>query len=207
VPDFKPEQLLLLAGFLLPGAISMYVYGLLVPQKEFKLQERMIEALCFSLLNFIVVYVPLREVYPLDGLGSGSLSAALRIPLLQWLALVAAFIALPALWPVFLVRGLRLAERHGWVAVQAKTAWDDFFGRQREGFWIQVEMNDGTCLGGRFGRRSYASAYPEPGHLFVEDLSAIDDQRRFVEQWPGKAGVLLRPTDYKLVRVFVESSA
>lgn len=30
MPEIKPEQLLLIAGFILPGAISMYVYGLVV---------------------------------------------------------------------------------------------------------------------------------------------------------------------------------
>jgi len=62
VPELKPEQLMLIAGFVLPGAISMYIYGLKVPQKEFKLQERVAEAICFSLLNFMLVWVPVRTL-------------------------------------------------------------------------------------------------------------------------------------------------
>ena len=37
MPEIKPEHLLLIVGFVLPGAISMFVYGLKVPQMEFAL--------------------------------------------------------------------------------------------------------------------------------------------------------------------------
>ncbi len=57
--EFKPEQLLLIAGFILPGAISMYIYGLKVPQKEYNLKDRAVEAICFSLVNYVVVWFPL----------------------------------------------------------------------------------------------------------------------------------------------------
>jgi hypothetical protein len=55
LPELKIEQLVLIAGFILPGAISMYVYGLKVPQKEFELKDRIAEAICFSLVNFLII--------------------------------------------------------------------------------------------------------------------------------------------------------
>ena len=194
MPEIKPEELLLFAGFVLPGAISMYVYGLKVPQREFELKDRIVEAICFSLLNFVIVWVPIRAI-----LGHGGLA---RHGLAGWLVLVVAFIVLPAAWPFVLVWLLRFAEGRGWIAVRARTAWDDFFGRQRTGCWIQVELNDGRLVGGRFGRNSYASAYPDPGHLALEELWTVDSDGYFVEPWPGQAGLILRPSDYRLVRVY-----
>jgi hypothetical protein len=195
MPEIKPDQLILIAGFVLPGAISMYIYGFKVPQKDFRLQERIAEAICFSLLNFIIIWIPVR--------------AALVSPKIverfwaEWLILVAVVCA-PAVWPFVLVSLLRWAERKSWISVRAHTAWDDFFSRQRNGFWLQVELNDGRVLGGRFGDRSYASAYPDPGHLLIEELWRVDDEGDFTERWPGNAGLLLRPSDYRLVRVYTE---
>ncbi len=70
MPELKIEQLLLIAGFVLPGAISMYVNGLKVPQKEFELKDRIAEAICFSLVNFLIVWLPVRQ-----GLASGMAQA------------------------------------------------------------------------------------------------------------------------------------
>jgi hypothetical protein len=64
MPEIKIEHLLMFAGFVLPGAISMYVYGLKVPQKEARLQDRLLEAICFSILNSVLLYVPIG--YALD---------------------------------------------------------------------------------------------------------------------------------------------
>ncbi len=193
MPELKIEQLLLVAGFILPGAISMYVYGLKVPQKEFELKDRVAEAICFSLVNFMIVWLPVQHT-----LGVGIATA----PVVTWAVLIIGFVAAPVLWPFALIWLLQAAELRGLIHIRAKTAWDDFFGRQKTECWVQVELIDGGVVGGRFGRNSYASSWPDPGHLFIEELWQIDDDGYFSEPSPGSAGLLLRPADYKLVRVY-----
>ena len=199
MPELKPDQLLLFAGFVLPGAISMYVYALKVPQREFQLKDRIVEAICFSLLNFVVVWSPARWI-----LGT---AAASRSDLAGWLVMLVAFVLLPAIWPFALVALLRWAEGKGWINVRAKTAWDDFFEHQKSGCWLQVELNDGRVVGGRFGTESYASALPDPGHLLLEELWTVDENGGFVDPWPGNAGLLLRPTDYRMIRIYTGAVA
>jgi Family of unknown function (DUF6338) len=194
VPELKIEQLLLIAGFILPGAISMYVYGLKVPQKEFELKDRIAEAICFSLVNFLIVWLPVQR-----SLASGLASA---YPVISWIVLILSFIIVPVLWPFIVVWVLQRAERHGWIAVRARTAWDDFFGRQETECWLQVELAEGRVIGGRFGRRSFASSWPDPGHLFMEEVWRVDEDGYFVDPLPGSAGILLRPADYKMVRTY-----
>ncbi len=194
MPEIKTEQLLLIAGFILPGAISMYVYGLKVPQKEFELKDRIAEAICFSLVNFLIVWLPVKQALA-SGLGQAC-------PVVAWLVVIVGFVATPVVWPFALVWLLQKAEKRGWVALRAKTAGDDFFGRQRTECWLQVELPDGRIIGGRFGRSSFASSWPDPGHLFMEGVWRVDEDGYFVEPIPGNGGVLLRPTDYKLLRVY-----
>lgn len=173
----------------------MFVYGLKVPQKEFRLQDRFAEAICFSLLNFVFIWLPLQEAF-------GFLPVS-QVRWASWLVLLVAFIVAPAIWPFLLVRVLQLAEGAGLISVRAKTAWDDFFSRQREGCWLQIEMLDGRLFGGRYGTRSFASSYPDPGDLYLEELWKVDVDGYFSEPFPGKPGLLLRPSDYRLVRVYV----
>lgn len=194
MPEIKPEQLLLIAGFILPGAISMFVYALKIPQKEFDLKDRIAEAICFSLLNFIIVWALvdwLRDLPVVRGFG-----------VLEWLVLVLAFVVLPALWPFGLVRLLQAAEDRSWIAVRAKTAWDAFFERQRSNCWVQVVLADGRTVGGRYGEESYVSSWPDPGDLYIEELWKIDEDGYFSEPESGQPGLLLRPLDYKMIQVY-----
>ncbi|MEE8213239.1 MAG: DUF6338 family protein, partial [Alphaproteobacteria bacterium] len=63
MPGLKIEYLLLFAGFVLPGAISMYVYGLKVPQESHLLRDKVLEAICFSLLNFAILFWPISLLF------------------------------------------------------------------------------------------------------------------------------------------------
>lgn len=194
MPDIKPEHLILFVGFVLPGAISMYVYGLKVPQREFALKDRIAEALCFSLLNYVIVWIPV-QIY----LSPVALQAT-TFP--AWLAQILVFLAAPVCWPFALIALLQWAEDRGLIALRAKTAWDDFFGRQETECWIQVETREGQLLGGRYGRGSFASSWPDPGHLYLEEERRIDAVGRFAYPLDGSPGLLLRPADYKMIRVY-----
>ncbi len=205
MPELKPDQLLLIAGFVLPGAISMYVYALKVPQKEFRLQDRIAEAICFSLLNFVFVWLPIQDL-----LGPTSLASVGNVTSFgwrSWLVLLLGFIVAPVVWPVLLIQVLRFAERLGWISVRAKTAWDDFFGHQGRGCWLQIELTDGRVVGGLYGTNSFASSYPDPGHLYIEELWKVDAEGYFSEPEPLKPGLLLRPSDYRFVRVYTGAAA
>jgi hypothetical protein len=105
-----------------------------------------------------------------------------------------------------LIKVLRFAEEKALIAVQAKTAWNAFFERQRQGFWIQVVLNDGSLVGGKFDEDSYASAHPDPGHLHIEELWEVDPNGAFLNVKAGSPGVILRPTDYKFVRVYTSAA-
>ena len=67
---------------------------------------------------------------------------------------------------------------------------------------MQVVLTDDTVVGGIFGQNSYASSFPEPGHLYIQELWEIDSAGRFVKQEIGSPGILLRPNDYRYVKVF-----
>jgi hypothetical protein len=196
MPDLSPQYFLVFVAFVLPGAISMYFYSLKVPQEVHGLKDRVLEAVCFSVANIIIIFPALFYL-----IRPGFIEENI---LLAWVMVLFFLVVLPAAWPFLFMFVLRWLESRSWIAVQSKTAWDDFFNKARKGCWIIVELNDGRHVGGRFGEQSYASAFPDPGHLYIEELWSIDEGERFVGRLPGGPGVLLRPTDYKYVKVFRE---
>lgn len=188
------DYLLAFALFVLPGAISMYIFGLLVAQGDRLLKDRILEAICFSLLNFALCFWPIQFLFR-----EGFLR---EYPLGAWLIALATLVIAPMIWPFAAHRLLRFAEARRLIAPQARTAWDDFFDAQRSGVWMQVILTDDTVVGGIFGQNSYASSFPEPGHLYIQELWEIDSAGRFVKQEIGSPAILLRPNDYRYVKVF-----
>ena len=194
MPELRIEYLLAFAFFVLPGAISMYFFNLLVAHKDRLLKDRILEAICFSLLNFAICFWPIQFLFQ-----NGFIE---EYQFWAWLLVLATLVVAPAIWPFAAHRILRFAERKKLISPRSRTAWDDFFASHPSGIWVQVVLTDGRVVGGIFGRDSFASSYPEPGHIFIQELWNIDDQGRFVEQEIGSPGILLRPDDYWYVKVF-----
>ena len=196
MPEFRIEYFLALAFFVLPGAISMYFFGLLVAHKDRLLKDRILEAVCFSLLNLAIVVWPIHLLLP-DGFVA-------KNPYWAWLLALGLLVVAPAIWPFAAHRALRLAEIKRLISPRSRTAWDEFFDSLRDGIWVQAVLTDGSVVGGVFGRDSFASSYPAPGHIYIQELWEIDPQGHFVRPENGSPGILLRPDDYRYVKVFPE---
>ncbi|MCH7635335.1 MAG: hypothetical protein IIA36_11685 [Proteobacteria bacterium] len=200
MPKLELHYIILFVAFVLPGAISMYVYGLKIPQGDRQLKDLIVEAISFSTINFVLLFWLIQLLFQPNFIQEN--------PFYSWILVISCFVILPVLWPFLLIRALRLATKWGWALEQARTAWDEFFSKASKGCWIIVELNDGSHVGGRFGEHSYASAYPDSGHIYIEELWEVNEDGTFGEKLPGTPapGILLRPTDYKLVKVFKENT-
>ncbi len=189
----KNFDFLLVLFFVVPGSVSMRVYGLLRPTEPGPLKENIYEAITFSVINYVLMEwaVPLARAY--GGTPDGT------IPRL--LLLAAAFVVVPAMLPIFLNLGLQWLERRRRILRRAKTAWDDFFLR-RQSCWVIVHLKDGRRLGGFFGERSFAGLYPNSGHICVQELWKLGANGEFESKVDGTQGIVLRPDDYQMVELF-----
>ena len=191
--ELRIEYLVLFAGFVLPGAISMYVYSLKIPQRDEKLKDKIAESVCFSILNFVVMIIPIKFALDLGFSGNNFYWS--------YLLLILSFVVAPAIWPHFLIVVLRRLENLGWISRRAKTSWDFAFQRE-SGCWMQVVLKGGGRVGGKFDVNSYATAYPDTGHLFLEELWELDEKGTFVQPCLGRPGIVLRPDDYDYVLIY-----
>jgi Family of unknown function (DUF6338) len=193
----SPANLLLFLAFVMPGFLSMRVYGLLHPIEKISLKENVLEAIAFSIANFAIMSWAIFRLIDADGFAASSFN---------WYVLILlVFFVAPITWPVLLHVSLRALAKHGMILQRYATAWDDVFLR-REPYWVVVHLKDGRRLGGRYGGKSYATLYPNPGHLYLEELWRLDDHAAFLERIPGSKGLILRPDDYHLIELFGASS-
>ena len=180
---------------LFPGFVALRTYGLFVPLGDKPAKDYVIETLSFGLVNF--AFNAWAVAILLDG-NANEVAA--------WLAGIWALVVCPALLALAFRWLQRSLTRRQLILSPHRTPWDDVF-TEREPYWIIAHLPDGTRIGGKFFARSRASLHPQPGHLYIEELWKLEPETgAFVEAVPGSKGVLLRPTDYRMIELFEEGT-
>jgi len=189
--DLSISKILLVAGFVVPGAISLRIYRLLKAVKKQSIQSEILEAVVFSIINFVIIFPLLyNHVSIEDNIWT------------SYAVIVFCFFVTPVIWPVMFIKIIQFLSDNRIILIQSPTAWDHFFSRLKSGVYIIVHLNDGGYIGGEFGKKSYASTYPEQGQLFLERAWEVDEDGNFVDTLPGEPGIILQPEQYTIVRVF-----
>jgi hypothetical protein len=88
-----------------------------------------------------------------------------------------------------------LRSRHGYTSTPS--AWDHA-ARMHQSSWVKVRKPDGTWIGGWYTRGSFASSYPEPRTVYIDQQFEIDGQGNFGAAVVG-AGVYVTITDDDIV--------
>ncbi len=167
----------------------MRVYSLIRPGDQPTLKDTVFEALAYGLINLGVMFWAVVWFFASTSIILQSALAALTLAIA------------PIAWPFVLDWLLNRLAAWGLLANRNKTAWDEFFARRQE-CWLIIHFDDGSKIGGRFSENSYATIYPNPGHLFIEELWQIDpDSGEFFGDAPISAGIILKPGDYRFVEI------
>lgn len=74
------------------------------------------------------------------------------------------------------------------------SAWDFAFSRGTAS-WVRVRYPDGRWLGGWFGDRSWASSFPNPKELYVQEGWVINDDGTFSDIIHAPGGMIIRCAD------------
>jgi hypothetical protein len=83
----------------------------------------------------------------------------------------------------------------------APTSWDFAFTGGGP-YFVRAKLHDGERVGGFYGVGSFASSYPEPQDLFLEEAWRLTLDGAFLERLNGSRGVLLRREDIEVLELF-----
>lgn len=80
------------------------------------------------------------------------------------------------------------------------TAWDALF-RRRGSCFVRIKLKDGTWLGGWYGKRSYASAYPHTPDLYLQAQYVMKPDGAFDKRMTNSGGVYVQGPDIDVLEI------
>lgn len=191
--NLTAENLQLFLIFVVPGFVSLKVYDLFVPTEKRNLKDSMIEIVSYSMINLALMswaLIPMSregfaEIHPVR-LSIGILATSLVMPTVL-------------AYGFYRFRVSKFAKPL--LLHPMPLAWDYFFGQKRR-WWIIFHLKNGVDVGGIFGDVSFASAYPRPQEVYVEQVWRVDEKGRFVEKLETSAGMIIRAGECDLIEFF-----
>ena len=172
--------------------VATTVYSYLIPSERKKLADYLVEVVTFGMFYLALFFWLVALLY----------SAYLQsnIFLLVLLTLLTAFIV-PAFlgWLAsYLLQSPRLRRFAKLVVHPVPTSWDYIFSRG-EPYWIILHLKTGERVGGYYGGKSFASSYPEPQEIYIEELWRLDENGILKEEIINSAGGYVRVEDCKFI--------
>ena len=194
-------QILAVVLFLIPGLNCTWIIERLAGRTPLSGTERLFRAIAWSLLIYAMASPWLLRI------GHRATSGSHLWPWEPILGLSAVeFIA-----PIVLGLAVVSVRRAGWFKNLTKrltrldsevSSWDFAFSSQGP-FFVRAKLRTGERVGGLFGKGSFASAYPEPHDVFLEQAWSLTEDGILDEPVPGSQGLLLRQEDVELLE-FIE---
>lgn len=196
----KPETLSLFLYFVVPGFVTLQVYDVIVPAERRNFGESLIQLVSYSLITRALLFWAFPFV---DAISTPKFRAV--NPAVYFLGNGAFLLLALAIIPVLLALGvyaLRVTGRrpinhllkllHLEIAIldRTPTAWDKFFGRN-EPCIVVFHMNEGDDIIGGFSTHSFASAYPAPNQIYVEQVLTVDQATGQYQRKANSKGVII----------------
>jgi hypothetical protein len=187
------DKLALFLLFFLPGFISMKVYDLIVSGESRDFSRSMLDAVCYSTLNFAA----------LSGLITIILTGDFyhKHFFLYWLSVFVIMVVVPAFWPAAFLKLTTWHPVGKYFVHPIRKPWDYVF-RKRTRFWIIVHLKNGQKIGGFFGPESFASSNPADEQIYLEEVWALDEEGRFEHQIERSRGIIVMKDEIRAVEFF-----
>ncbi|WP_078868919.1 DUF6338 family protein [Streptomyces sp. NRRL B-1347] len=197
------QQLAIVVLLVLPGTTYLFAReGFLgIREAEQESGNRILRALGVGVLLDTVYLIAAgpQLVRLLRGDRKAPLAGVGDHPRVFGLCLLLLAVAVPAL--VALVEARWVRRRRAALHERTPTAWDALF-QDRGVCYVRVRLKNGGWAGGWYGTRSRASAYPQPGDLFLESQYRMEADGSFGPRLPQTGGLYVRASDLDLVEIY-----
>jgi hypothetical protein len=186
--------------FIVPGFVAIKVYDLLIPTERRDFGAALIEVISYSLFNW-ALFAWLLSAHNVANpavleFGSGFLRFVYIAITPAALALLAYYLR-STRWVRGFLRGLHLTA-----VSPMPTAWDEFFSRP-EACYIVFHLKSKDLVGAKFDTQSFATSWPGPQEVYVEELWLLDpNTRQFLRPIANTKGAILKLDDCDYMELF-----
>lgn len=176
------DKLILFILFVVPGFVAIKAYEVLIPSQMKDSSKQIVDAITYSCINYALLFVPMMMVE------KSNLSA--EYPYSHYAFYFFVIFVSPILL-VFSWKWLRttnLAQNNAPHPVLKP--WDYVF-MQRRFYWVKVILKNGDVIGGLYRNKSFASSYPAPEQIFLEQTWIIGEKGGFERPKNDSAGIII----------------
>jgi hypothetical protein len=152
---FQIDKISLFIIFIIPGFISMKIWGFMVPTKTRNMNEIFLDVITYSCLNFTLTSW-LIVIIGKEGFQKEHFN-------LFVVCLLLILFVFPIVWPVllrFIVQTKYVSKR---VLHFIPSAWDFHFNKGEQQY-VLIHLTDGHKIGGLWG---FSSSYPNPEDIYI----------------------------------------
>lgn len=171
----------------------MKVYSLYTPTEKIDFSKSLFEAISFSCINFAILYQPMVLI--------NSNNYAQNHPVSYYIFLVGILFIAPILWPIFFSLITKIPFIRNKIIHPIGKPWDYLFNK-KNCLWVLIHLKDGRIVGGRYGPESFASSYPHPEQIYLEELWKIDKRGRFLAKIEDSQGIIISSSEYESIEFF-----
>ncbi len=176
------DKLILFIAFVIPGFISIKCYELVFPGNEIKSSDRLIDAICYSSINYGLLAFPIMY-FENSGIKS-------HCPLLNYAFYIFVLFIGPIIW-VLIWKHIRTRDFFQKNAPHpTQKPWDYVFS-QRKPYWIKVTLKNGDIIAGWYGNNSFASSSPAQEQIYLEQTWKLNNNGGFERPTNNTAGVII----------------
>jgi hypothetical protein len=179
---WEAGKLALFIWFIIPGFISIKFYQLLFPSIHKNSSELIVDAVCYSCVNyalfswiiFVVEDAKLLQVHP-------------------WLY-YSSYVFLLFISPLLIVlawKKIRSSSRfQASMPHPTYKPWDFVFG-QKKSYWAHVHLLDGTIVSGLYHEQSFTSSAPASEQIYLEQVWVVNSVGVFERMVNNSAGAII----------------
>lgn len=187
------DKLVLFITFVIPGFITMKVYGLFAATGHRDSSQQVIDAVAYSCINYAIL------AFPIFALESSNAKEA--VPYWYFGAWAAFLLVVPVMlaYAFWKLRSTELFQKT--LPHPVGKPWDYFFA-QRKQLWAVVTLKGGRKVGGLFGSKSFASSHPYSPELYLEDAWLVNEEDGLERIRTATAGILIAGSEISTVEFF-----
>ncbi len=187
------DKLVLFVAFVVPGFVSLKTYQLLFQAPAKDASNQVVDAVAYSCLNYAILFWPILSVEESNARNSYPH------------AYFAFYFFVLFIAPVALVCFLMSLRRTNFfqktLPHPTGKPWDYVFGK-REPYWVIVTLKDQRKIAGRFDSASFASSYPLPEQIYLEETWELNADGGFERQRTESAGIIVLTAEIESVELF-----
>lgn len=179
---FTFNKFIAFALLFLPGFVSIKIYDLVIANEPRDFSKSLLEVIAYSTINLAALSW---LIWPLL-----AFHIYITHPVLFGLAALLILLIFPALWPMLYIKITKSKWLASHLVGPIRRPWDWFFNKTQP-VWVIVTLTDGRKIAGVFFDNSYASSYPLPEQIYLEEVWELDENDAFKQAAKGSKGVII----------------